>query len=65
MNEALLVLYRHKTWATLALMDFCKGVDDAVLDATAPGAYGTVRHPRHIVSARGRLPRQGDGCAPL
>src|SRR2546427_417893 len=53
MNEALLVLYRHKTWATLALIDFCKGVDDAVLDATTPGTYGTIRDTlRHLVLCR-------------
>jgi len=59
MNEALLVLYRHKTWATLALIDFCKGVDDAVLDATTPGTYGTIRDTlRHLVrSEEGYLAR--------
>ncbi len=59
MNEALLVLYRHKTWATLALIDFCKGVDDVVLDATTPGTYGTIRDTlRHLVrSEEGYLAR--------
>src|SRR5438445_3475446 len=59
MNEAFLVLYRHKTWATLALIDFCKGVDEAVLDATTPGTYGTSRQTlRHLVrSEEGYLAR--------
>ncbi|HKW58629.1 MAG TPA: DinB family protein [Candidatus Dormibacteraeota bacterium] len=52
MSLALLDLYRHKTWATLQLIQFCEGLDDEVLDATTPGTYGSIRETlRHIVRA--------------
>jgi hypothetical protein len=43
MNGALLHLYRHKTWATLRLIEYCQGLDDEHLDAAIPGTYGTIR----------------------
>jgi uncharacterized damage-inducible protein DinB len=43
MNGTLLELYRHKTWATLRLIEFCQGLDDDYLDATVPGTFGTIR----------------------
>lgn len=50
MNEALLELYRHKTWATLRLIEHCQGLGDEHLDATIPGTYGTIRDTlRHLV----------------
>jgi uncharacterized damage-inducible protein DinB len=52
MNEVLLHLYRHKTCATLRLIDYCQGVGDEHLDATIPGTYGTIRETlRHLVEA--------------
>jgi uncharacterized damage-inducible protein DinB len=52
MNEALVDLYRHKSWATVSLIEFCEGVGDEVLDATTPGTYGTIRDTlRHLVGA--------------
>jgi len=52
MNGALLQLYRHKTWAALRLIEYCKGLDDEHLDATMPGTYGTIRETlRHLVGA--------------
>ena len=52
MNDALVELYRHKSWATLTLIEFCEGVGDEVLDASTPGTYGTIRDTlRHLVSA--------------
>src|SRR5207249_848941 len=50
MNGALLELYRHKTWATLRLIEHCQSLDDETLDATIPGTYGTIRDTfRHLV----------------
>jgi uncharacterized damage-inducible protein DinB len=50
MSSALLTLYRHKTWATLRLIEYCQGIDEAHLDATIPGTYGTIRETlRHLV----------------
>jgi uncharacterized damage-inducible protein DinB len=52
MDGALLHLYRHKTWATLRLIEHCQGLDDEQLDATTPGTYGTIRDTlRHLVDA--------------
>jgi uncharacterized damage-inducible protein DinB len=52
MNGALLELYRHKTWATLRLIEHCQGLDDEHLDATIAGTFGTIRDTlRHLVDA--------------
>ena len=52
MNHTLLTLYRHMTWATLQVIEFCQGLDDAHLDATVPGTYGSVRETlAHLVGA--------------
>ncbi len=52
MDGTLLHLYRHKTWATLRLIEFCQSLGDEHLDATIPGTYGTVRDTlRHLVRA--------------
>lgn len=52
MNEVVLALYRHKTWATLRLIEYCQGLGDEHLDATIPGTYGTIRNTlRHLVEA--------------
>ena len=77
MEGALLELYRHKTWATLRLIEFCQGVDDEVLEATHPGTYGSIRETlRHLVRAeegyfarltgeRFREPLPQSGAVPL
>jgi uncharacterized damage-inducible protein DinB len=50
MNTVLLTLYRHKTWATVRLIEHCAGLADEHLDATIPGTYGTIRATlRHLV----------------
>jgi uncharacterized damage-inducible protein DinB len=52
LSGALLVLYRHKTWATLGLIEYCQTLDGEHLDATVPGTYGTVRDTlRHLVES--------------
>lgn len=52
MNEALVELFRHKTWATLLLIEALQGVDAEVLDLTTPGTYGTIRATlHHLVAA--------------
>ena len=40
--KTLLELYRHKTWATLRLIERCQGLDVEDLNATIPGTYGTI-----------------------
>lgn len=45
-------LFRHNTWASLRLLDFCGGLDDEQLRATAAGAYGSLRMTlSHMIGA--------------
>jgi uncharacterized damage-inducible protein DinB len=37
-------LFHHNTWANLKLLDFCAGLSDEQLAATAVGCYGSIRH---------------------
>jgi uncharacterized damage-inducible protein DinB len=66
MLDTLLTLYRHMTWATLQVIEFCQGLDDAHLDATVPGTFGTVRETlAHLVGAEeGYLSRITDTPRP-
>ena len=78
MSGALLELFRHKTWATLRLIEFCEGISDADLDSTTAGTYGSIRDTlRHLVRAEegyfarltgqrffDELPRSGAGPLP-
>lgn len=42
----------HHGWATATLLTYCQGLDDATLNATAPGVYGTVIETmRHLIDA--------------
>jgi uncharacterized damage-inducible protein DinB len=51
MNEIASALFRHHTWANLRLIDACAALPDEVLDATAPGTFGTVRDTLvHVVA---------------
>jgi uncharacterized damage-inducible protein DinB len=56
-NEALLELYRHKSWATLRLVEGCQSLSDEQLDLTTPGTYGTIRETLHhlVVADEGYL----------
>jgi uncharacterized damage-inducible protein DinB len=52
MNDVLLDLFRHKTWATLRLFEFCESLTEEQLDSTTPGTFGTIRQTlRHLVAA--------------
>jgi len=45
-------ILRHNTWATRALIVFCRALDSARLDANAPGTYGTLSGTlQHLVGA--------------
>jgi uncharacterized damage-inducible protein DinB len=49
-TSVLLELLRHKTWATLHLIEYCQRLAPEHLDATVPGTYGTVRETlRHLL----------------
>ncbi|MDQ3349525.1 MAG: DinB family protein, partial [Acidobacteriota bacterium] len=53
------------TWANERLLDFCAGLDDATLDATGGGTYGSVRDTLvHLFGAQGRYVHLLTGQAP-
>jgi uncharacterized damage-inducible protein DinB len=41
--SVLAALFRHNAWASLQLLDFCAGLSDDQLDASAVGTYGSIR----------------------
>ena len=47
MAQTLLELYRHMTWSTLHLIEYCQKLADEHLDATTPGTFGTIRETLH------------------
>lgn len=52
MNHALHDLARHNSWATTRLLEFCTGLDAQLLDATAPGTFGTIIETlRHTIDS--------------
>jgi uncharacterized damage-inducible protein DinB len=42
MGHALHDLFRHNAWATAQVITTCQGLDEATLQATVPGTFGTV-----------------------
>jgi uncharacterized damage-inducible protein DinB len=43
---------RHNTWANVTILEFCGGLDPALLDANAIGTYGTLYGTlQHVVGA--------------
>jgi uncharacterized damage-inducible protein DinB len=59
-------LFRHNAWASLKLLNFCAGLSDELLDATAVGTYGSIRDTLlHVIRAEvsyvtrvnGKLPK--------
>jgi uncharacterized damage-inducible protein DinB len=52
MSDGLVELFRHKTWATLLLIEVWQALHEEMLDATTPGTYGTIRDTlRHMVGS--------------
>jgi uncharacterized damage-inducible protein DinB len=50
--DTLTTLFSHNLWANLKLLDLCAGLTSEQLDATIPGAYGSIRDTlEHIVTA--------------
>jgi len=45
-------LAAHHGWANADLLTFCQGLDEATLNATAPGTYGTIIATlRHLIDS--------------
>jgi uncharacterized damage-inducible protein DinB len=52
MPDLIADFYRQNEWANLTLIEYCKGLTDEQLDATAEGTFGSIRDTlRHIVAA--------------
>ena len=51
-TSVLTTLFAHNAWANLKLLDFCEGLSDQQLDASAIGCFGSIRDTlHHIVGA--------------
>ena len=42
-TDPLTTLFRHNLWANLRLLERCAGLSSSQMDATIPGAYGSIR----------------------
>jgi len=52
MGHALHDLSKHNAWATAHLLAFCQGLDDASLERTTAGTYGTIIQTlRHLIDS--------------
>ena len=55
MANGLTELFKHNLWANLHLLDVCARLDEAHLDATVPGTYGSIRDTLiHLFAAEAR-----------
>jgi len=43
LSDSLTILFRHNLWANLRLLENCSGLTAEQLDATIPGAYGSIQ----------------------
>ncbi len=65
MANVLVDLFRHNTWANERLLDACARLDDAKLDATGDGTYGSVRDTLvHLFGGQGRYVHMLTGEVP-
>ncbi|MEA2575384.1 MAG: hypothetical protein QOH93_2682 [Chloroflexia bacterium] len=63
--HAIETLFQHNLWANLKVINACRDLDDAVLDASVPGTYGSIRATlTHIVRAEGNYLRRLSGQQP-
>jgi uncharacterized damage-inducible protein DinB len=55
MHGHLVETFRHNRWANMRLLDWCAGLADDLLDASAPGTFGNARRTLvHLVGAEER-----------
>ncbi len=65
MTTGLPDLFRYNRWANLRLLDACAQLPDGQLDASADGAYGSVRQTlMHLLSSEEGYARTLTGDAP-
>ena len=66
MANVLVDLFRHNTWANERLLACCAELDDAQLDATGGGTFGSVRDTLvHLFAAQGRYVDSLTGQRPV
>jgi len=54
--------YRHNSWARQRLLDFCRDLDPAVLDAAVPGTYGSIKETlAHLIASEESLAAMVEG----
>ncbi len=52
MGHTLHDLARHNAWATAQTLEYCRGLEEPMLNATVPGTYGTIIETlRHIINS--------------
>lgn len=55
MKNTLVDLFTHHKWANLRLLDACAGLEEAHLEASAPGTYGKIADTLlHLLAAEAR-----------
>jgi uncharacterized damage-inducible protein DinB len=60
--SVLVALFQHNAWANLKMLDFCAGLSDEQLGATAVGTYGSIRDTLlHLVRAEVRYVEHVNG----
>ena len=65
MNRILGDLFRHNRWANERLLDACAGLSQEQLNASNPGAFGTIADTlHHLVVAEGRYTAILTGAQP-
>jgi uncharacterized damage-inducible protein DinB len=65
MNEILSDAFAHNAWATHTLLAYCRGLSAEQLQATAPGAVGTlIETLDHILCSEGRYRVALTGAGP-
>jgi uncharacterized damage-inducible protein DinB len=65
MDGGLRDLVRHNAWATNELLAFCRGLDEATLNATVPGTYGSIIETlQHLVDSEASYIRRLTGAWP-
>src|SRR5215831_2923219 len=57
--------FRHNSWATIRLLEFCRDLDPALLDTSVPGTFGPIKETlAHVVGWEEVLAAAIEGTAP-
>lgn len=57
--------FRHNSWATIRLLEFCRDMDPALLDTSATGTYGPIKETlAHMVGWEEVLAAAIEGTGP-